>query len=55
MQITRASSSEVRPVFEAWITAQHKAGVLLVILEGITHAGKTTLTKLPFKLGSSSY
>jgi hypothetical protein len=46
----RASSSDVRTAFAQWLGVEFRAGIKLVILEGLTSSGKTTLTKLPFDL-----
>jgi chloramphenicol 3-O-phosphotransferase len=46
----RASSSDVRAAFAQWLVVESRAGIKLVILEGLTLSGKTTLTKLPFDL-----
>jgi hypothetical protein len=46
----QAPSFEVRAAFENWLAAEFQAGTKLVILEGLTASGKTTLTKLPFTL-----
>jgi hypothetical protein len=52
-QIIQASSNEVRAAFEQWLASQIENGVRVVVLEGITGAGKTTLTEQPFALGAS--
>jgi len=44
----RGSSSEVRTAFADWLSVEFRGGVKLVILEGLTASGKTTLTKQPF-------
>jgi hypothetical protein len=46
----RASSSDVSTAFAQWLGVEFRAGIKLVILEGLTSSGKTTLTKLPFDL-----
>lgn len=50
-KIIRATSSEARTAFAHWLAVELPAGIKLVILEGLTASGKTTLTKLPFVLG----
>jgi chloramphenicol 3-O-phosphotransferase len=47
----RVSSNEIRATFERWLT-DGEAGTRLVILEGLTGSGKTTLTERPFALGT---
>jgi hypothetical protein len=49
-QTIRASSSDVRAAFAQWLGVEFRAGIKLVILEGLTASGKTTLTKMPFDL-----
>lgn len=44
----RSSSLEVRTAFANWLSVEFRAGVKLVILEGLTASGKTTLTEQPF-------
>lgn len=46
----RASSTDVRSAFAQWLGVEFRAGVKLVVLEGLTSSGKTTLTKEPFIL-----
>jgi hypothetical protein len=49
-KIIRAASSEVGNAFARWLGVEFRAGIKLVILEGLTSSGKTTLTKQPFAL-----
>jgi hypothetical protein len=49
-KIIRASSSEVRAAFALWLGVEFRAGIKLVILEGMTSSGKTRLTNQPFIL-----
>jgi hypothetical protein len=49
-KIIRSPSAEVRAAFERWLAIEFRAGTELVILEGLTLSGKTTLTKKPFDL-----
>jgi hypothetical protein len=44
------SSSETRAAFAEWLRVEFQTGVKLVILEGLTSSGKTTLTNQPFTL-----
>ena len=44
----RTSSAEIRTAFEQWL-GLHR-GLRLVILEGLTSSGKTTLTRQPFAI-----
>jgi hypothetical protein len=46
----RTSSFETRAAFAEWLIVEFRAGIKLVILEGLTSSGKTTLTKQPFSL-----
>jgi hypothetical protein len=48
----RSLSAELRPVFEQWLAPECRAGARLVVLEGLTKSGKTTLTKQPFAVGA---
>jgi hypothetical protein len=50
-KIIRAQSSEVRAAFAQWLVLEHRIGTKLIILEGLTLSGKTTLTQRPFLLG----
>ena len=49
-EVLHVSSAEIRSAFERWL---NQAGARLVILEGLTGTGKTTLAAQPFVLGSS--
>src|SRR5579871_4832168 len=50
-RVISAQSSEVRAAFEQWLASERRIGAKLVVLEGLTLSGKTTLTKQPFLLG----
>ena len=49
-QIIRVSSAEIQAVFGRWLAVQIGLGVRLVILEGLSEAGKSWLTREPFVL-----
>jgi hypothetical protein len=49
-KIIRVSSSEVGTAFAQWLGVEFRTGIKLVILEGLTSSGKTTLTNKPFAL-----
>jgi hypothetical protein len=49
-KIIRATSSEVRTAFAQWLAHDLPTEIKVVILEGLTASGKTTLTKQPFVL-----
>jgi chloramphenicol 3-O-phosphotransferase len=46
----RTSSTKIRTAFGQWLAVEHRARAELVVLEGLTLSGKTTLTKQPFIL-----
>jgi hypothetical protein len=48
LRTIRSSSAEVRAAFADWLSVELRAGGKLVILEGLTASGKTTLTEQPF-------
>jgi chloramphenicol 3-O-phosphotransferase len=47
-----AASSEIRAEFERWLASACRSGVRLVVLEGLTGSGKTTLIETPFSVGA---
>jgi hypothetical protein len=51
-QTFRAESSEIRNVFEQWLTAECAAGVRVLVLEGLMNSGKSRLTEQPFVIGT---
>jgi hypothetical protein len=49
----RVASSDVRHEFQQWLINEFRTTTRLIILEGLTGSGKTTLTKEPFDLGTT--
>jgi hypothetical protein len=45
------SSSKLRRAFASWLATECRLGARLIVLEGLTGTGKTTLTKRPFSVG----
>jgi hypothetical protein len=51
-QKIRSFSPEIRNVFAHWLASERRAGVRLIVLEGLTLSGKSTVTKEPFAVGT---
>jgi hypothetical protein len=47
-RLIRIPSSGLRRAFARWLSTECRAGARLIVLEGLTGSGKTTLTKRPF-------
>jgi hypothetical protein len=47
-RVIRSASSTVRRAFANWLATEWRAGARLIVLEGLSDSGKTTLTKSPF-------
>jgi hypothetical protein len=51
-KVIRIASSQLRRAFANWLATECQSGARLIVLEGLTKAGKTTLTGRPFPIGA---
>jgi hypothetical protein len=45
-------SCKIRAAFEGWLQSECLSGARLIVLEGLTGSGKTTLSERPFSIGA---
>jgi hypothetical protein len=46
------SSCKIRAAFEDWLQSECQSGARLIVLQGLTGSGKTTLSERPFSIGA---
>ena len=51
-QTINIPSCKIRAAFEGWLQSECQSGARLIVLEGLTGSGKTTLSERPFSIGA---